>query len=224
MIKFSYFGHSCFMIDNGITKLLFDPYFTGNPAATVKQEDVDCQYIFVSHAHGDHLGDAALIAKRTGAMIIGVPEVLRLCQEQGCENVYGMNIGGSHRFPFGKVRMTTAIHSCGVAGGHACGFVVHFDTINIYFAGDTSLFSDMQIIGRKENIDYAILPIGDEYTMGMEDAAMAAQLLNARNVIPVHYNTWGKIAQNPEEYKQMTESMSRAEVHIVPLDGTLELK
>jgi L-ascorbate metabolism protein UlaG (beta-lactamase superfamily) len=221
MIKLTYYGHACFLLDDGTTKVLLDPFFSENPMTEVSWESIDCQYILVTHGHADHLGDAALIAKKTGAVIVTTPEVGRLCPEA---EVHGMNLGGSHVFPFAKVRMTLALHSAGVAGGQACGFVLHYDDINIYFAGDTALFGDMQLIGRKERIDYAILPIGDNYTMGIEDAALAAQWLNARNVIPMHYNTWPVIAQDVESYKDLTEKMSRAQVHIVSPGGELELK
>ena len=221
MLQFKYYGHACFSLHDGKHTILFDPFLTGNPQATAAWDDIDCQYILVSHGHGDHLGDAAAIARRTGATIITTPEVGALCEGA---TIHGMNLGGSHIFPFAKVRMTLALHSAGVAGGQACGFVLHFEDQTVYFAGDTALFSDMELIGRKDRIDYAILPIGDNYTMGMEDAAMAAKLLNARHVIPIHYNTWPVIAQDVELYKELTEKMSRASVHIVrPGDG-LELK
>ncbi len=225
MLKFSYFGHSCFMLDDGNYKVLVDPYLTGNPAASIDAEDVSCDYILLSHAHSDHLGDAPAIAKRTGATIFGVPEVLQLCvQQAGGIKVHGMNLGGSQQLPFGRIRMTLALHSSGVAGGIACGYVIEIAGLHLYFAGDTALFSDMKIIGQKDALDYAVLPIGDNYTMGLEDAAMAAQWLNAKHVIPVHYNTWPVIAQDVTRYKELTEAMTRAEVHIIKPGEDLELK
>lgn len=221
MITLTYYGHACFALNDGTTTVLLDPFFSENPLTQVNWEEVNCQYILVTHAHADHLGDAAAIARRTGATIITTPEVGSLCSPA---KVHGMNLGGSCRFPFAKVRMTLALHSSGVAGGQACGFVIHYEDLNIYFAGDTALFNDMQLIGRKERIDYAILPIGDNYTMGIEDAAMAAQWLNARHVIPMHYNTWPVIEQDVARYKELTEGMSRAEVHIIDPGGTIELK
>ena len=122
MLKFVYYGHSCFLLDDGKYKVLFDPYLTGNPMASAEPEAVECDYILLSHAHQDHLGDAPAIARRTGAVLIGVPEVLQLCQQQeGGLKVHGMNLGGSVRLPFGRVRMTLALHSSGVPGGIACG-------------------------------------------------------------------------------------------------------
>lgn len=225
MLNFTYYGHSAFLLDDGRYKVLFDPFLTGNPRAAIKAEDVDCDYILISHAHGDHLGDAPEIAARTGAELVAIPEVLAICEQRvpGLKQ-HPMNLGGSLTLPFGKVRMTLAQHSSGVAGGIACGFVVYMGGKVVYFAGDTALFSDMQLIGHKDQLDYALLPIGDNYTMGLEDAAMAAQLLNARHIIPIHYNTWPIINQDVRHYKEITEAMSRAEVHIVEPGQSLEMK
>ena len=224
MIKYTYYGHASFLLDDGTSKVLTDPFLTGNPLAAIKASEVECDYILLTHAHSDHLGDAPAIAKRTGAMILGVPEVLDVClQAESDIKTHGMNIGGSIKLPFGKVRMTMALHSSGVAGGIACGYVIHIGDINVYFAGDTALFSDMKLIGQKDPLDYAVLPIGDNYTMGLEDAALAAQWLNTRNVIPVHYNTWPVIAQEAKRYKEVTEGMTRAAVHVIEPGGILEL-
>ena len=197
MIKYTYYGHASFLLDDGTSKVLTDPFLTGNPLAAITAAEVACDYILLTHAHGDHLGDAPAIAKRTGAMILGIPEVLDVClaAEDGLKT-HGMNIGGS---------------------------VIHIGDLNIYFAGDTALFSDMKLIGQKDPLDYAVLPIGDNYTMGLEDAALAAQWLNTRNVIPIHYNTWPVIAQEAAKYKEVTEGMTRAAVHIVAPGESLEL-
>ena len=224
MIKYTYYGHASFLLDDGTSKVLTDPFLTGNPLAAIQADDVESDYILLTHAHGDHLGDAPAIAKRTGAMVLGIPEVLDVClQAESDIKTHGMNIGGSVKLPFGKVRMTMALHSSGVAGGIACGYVIQIGGINVYFAGDTALFSDMKLIGQKDPLDYAVLPIGDNYTMGLEDAALAAQWLNTKNVIPIHYNTWPVIAQEAGRYKEVTEGMTRAAVHIVEPGGTLEL-
>ncbi len=225
MVKFSYYGHACFLLDDGTHKVLADPFLTGNPAASVQAGDVECDYILVTHAHGDHLGDAPEIAARTGAEIVSTPEVLGLC-EQRAKGIkgHGMNIGGSLMLPFGKVRMVFAQHSAGVPGGIACGYVIYIGGMVVYFAGDTALFSDMELIGRKDSIDFAVLPVGDNYTMGLEDAAMATKLLGTRHVIPVHYDTWPVIQQDVEHFKEITESLSRASVHIVKPGEDLELE
>ena len=224
MIKYTYYGHASFLLDDGTSKVLTDPFLTGNPLAAIQADEAECDYILLTHAHGDHLGDAPAIAKRTGAMVLGIPEVLDVClQAESDIKTHGMNIGGSVKLPFGKVRMTMALHSSGVAGGIACGYVIQIGGINVYFAGDTALFSDMKLIGQKDPLDYAVLPIGDNYTMGLEDAALAAQWLNTKNVIPIHYNTWPVIAQEAKRYKEVTEGMTRAAVHVIEPGGTLEL-
>ena len=179
MIKFKYYGHACFLLETDNEKLLFDPFLTGNPVASISADEVKCDYILLTHAHGDHYGDATQIAQKTGAKVISTPEVLTKLPSD-YENVHGMNLGGSFTFPFGIVTMVPALHSAGVEGGIPCGFVIKFndDTV-VYFAGDTALFSDMALIGEKQQIDYAILPIGSNYTMDAKDAAKAVQLLNA---------------------------------------------
>ncbi len=223
MFKFNYFGHACFLLDTGKEKLLFDPFLTNNPLASIKAEEVKCDYILLSHAHDDHFGDASEIALANSALVISTPEVLGKLPS-GYQKVHGMNLGGSYKFPFGTVTMVPALHSAGVAGGTPCGFVIHFNNdIVVYFAGDTSLFSDMSLIGAKQKIDYAILPIGDNYTMGIRDAAKAVQLLNAANVIPIHYNTWPVIAQDPQNFKNYAESITHALVHIVAPGESIKL-
>jgi L-ascorbate metabolism protein UlaG (beta-lactamase superfamily) len=220
-VKFTYYGHACFSLKNDSATLLFDPFLSGNPKAAESWENIKCDYILVSHAHGDHMGDAIEIAKKNGATIISTAEIASLAEREGCK-AHSMNLGGAFKMPFGTVRLTAALHSAGIAGGIACGFVVNFGGKNFYFAGDTALFGDMELIGKRDKIDYAILPIGDNFTMGPEDAAKAAELLQADHVIPVHYNTWPVIAQNPEKFKQLAEKT--AQVHIVESGGVLEIK
>ena len=223
MVKFSYYGHSAFLLDDGKYKVLVDPFITGNPKATVKAENVKCDFVLVSHAHGDHLGNAPEIAYNNGAAIVTTPEVISEAESIGRLTCHPMNLGGSLDLPFGRVRMTPALHSAGVPGGIACGFVVNIGGLNIYYAGDTALFSDMQLIGQRDKIDYAVLPIGDNYIMGIEDAAQAAKLLGAKKIIPVHYNTWPVIEQDAQEFKVLAEKETQAEVLIVEPGETLEL-
>ena len=225
MVKFSYYGHAAFLLDDGTNRVLVDPFLTGNPTASIAANEAACDFILLTHAHGDHLGDAPSIAARTGAAIVAIPEVISVCESQACAEIksHPMNLGGSLDLPFGKVRMTIAQHSAGVAGGIACGFVIYIGDKVVYYSGDTALFSDMQLIGRKDAIDYAVLPIGDNYTMGLEDAAMAAQWLNASHVIPIHYDTWPVIAQEVNHYKEVTEAMTRAKVNVVAPGETIEL-
>ncbi len=220
MLLFTYYGHAAFALNNGKRKLLFDPFFTGNPTATTDASVVTCNYILVSHGHGDHLGDAESIARQTGAMVIGAPEAIEACH---AENGHGMNIGGKAEFEFGSVYMTQAIHSSGIPGLLSCGFVVNIDGKNVYYAGDTALFSDMKLIGEKFQIDCAVLPIGDNYTMGIEDAAKAVELLKPKYVIPVHYNTWPVIQADPEKFKELVESNTSAKVCILSPGDAIDL-
>lgn len=218
MLKFNYYGHACFQLDDGRYKLLFDPFLTGNPLASIKPEDVEADYIFITHAHSDHVGDGYDILRRTGATAIGIPEIT----DFGGENIktINMNLGGTLNLPFGFARMVPALHSAGVAGGVPCGYVLGIGGKIIYFAGDTALFGDMKFIGERDKIDYAILPIGGHYTMGPEDAAKAVELLGAENVIPIHYNTWDIIKQNPADFKALVKA---ATVHIVNPGESLDL-
>jgi L-ascorbate metabolism protein UlaG (beta-lactamase superfamily) len=222
MTILKYHGHANFQLIHENTSILIDPFFTNNPTNTTNPADIDCQYILVSHAHGDHIGDAVSIAQRTGATIISTAEVANMVQEQGCQ-AHPMHIGGKHAFPFGSVKLTMAIHGAGLPGGHACGFVIDFFDKNIYFAGDTALFSDMELIGRLTSLDYALLPIGDNYTMGPEDALIAASLLKPQKVIPMHYNTWPLIAQAPDKFKQNLEITYHIPVHILPFGESMNL-
>ena len=214
MITLKFHGHACFQLTYNHISLLFDPFFTGNPKAVITPDEISCNYILTSHGHDDHLGDTISIAKRTGATVIATAEVAKLCNDQGCAT-HAMHIGGKHTFDFGYVRITPAFHGSGVLGGHACGFIVNFFGKTIYFAGDTGIFGDMSLLGRLENIDYALLPIGDNYTMGPSDAAEAANLLKPGNVIPMHYDTWPLIAQDPTAFKKDVETRFKIPVHIV---------
>jgi L-ascorbate metabolism protein UlaG (beta-lactamase superfamily) len=218
-----FLGHSCFHLAGNDTSLLFDPYISDNPYKIVAIGDVKCDYILVSHAHFDHLGDTLTIAKQTSATVISTAEVANLCGEHGCK-VHAMHIGGKHKFDFGFVRITPAFHGAGVPGGHACGFIVNFFGKTVYFAGDTSLFGDMQLLGRLEKIDYALLPIGDNFTMGPGDAAEAAGMISPRFVIPMHYNTWPLIAQSPDNYKKDVEARFKIPVHILNPGDSLNLE
>ncbi len=219
----TFYGHACFGIDTGSEKLLFDPFLTGNSMASIQAEEAECDYILLSHAHGDHFGDADAIAARTGAAVIAIPEVLGLFQTEP-KTAYPMNLGGRVCLPFGLVTMVPALHSAGVAGGVACGFVIQFaGGVSLYYSGDTALFSDMALIGKKTPVDYAVLPIGDNYTMGPEDAAEAAKLMGARHVIPIHYNTWPVIAQEPEQFAELARATGLAPHVLAPGESlTLE--
>jgi len=214
MITLKFHGHACFQLICNHVSLVFDPFLTGNPKATITPDEISCNYLLTSHGHDDHLGDTIGIAVRTGATVITTAEIAKLCNEQGCAT-HAMHIGGKHTFDFGYVRITPAFHGSGVLGGHACGFIVNFFGKTIYFSGDTGIFGDMSLLGRLENIDYALLPIGDNYTMGPSDAAEAANLLRTANVVPMHYDTWPIIAQDPTAFKKDVEERFKIPVHIV---------
>ena len=221
-MQLRFLGHSCFQLFGPDHSLLFDPFLRNNPQQILQPQDIRCQHIFISHGHQDHLGDAAEIAKTNDAQIIATFELANSLQEQGCR-VHPMHIGGKHTFEFGALRLTTAQHGAGIPGGLASGCIVNYFGKTIYFAGDTGLFGDMALLGRLESIDYALLPIGDNFTMGPTDAAEAAALLNAKHVVPMHYDTWPLIAQDADAFKQDVENRFQIPVHIVKPGETIDL-
>ena len=194
--------------------LLFDPFFTGNPVASVAADAVNPDVILLTHGHGDHVGDVVEIAKRTGALVISNFEIEAWLQKQGVENTHSMHIGGAHKFDFGTVKLTQAFHGSmlpdGSNGGNPAGIVVRLEDGVIYHAGDTGLFSDMQLIA-EESLDVAILPIGDNYTMGPEDSIRATQFLSVPNVIPCHFNTRPLIEQDADGWAKLIRENTEAE-------------
>lgn len=229
MIKITYHGHACIELNDGKFDIIFDPFITGNPVTKTKVDDIKANAILVSHGHGDHLGDAISISKKTGALIIAPFELADFCQKQGAENVHPMHIGGSYKFEFGKVKLTQALHGSAFVTsdgthytGNPCGFIVNFGGKCFYFAGDTGLFYDMKTIGEGNNIDVAFLPIGDNFTMGPDDAVKASQMLKAKIVIPIHYNTWPIIEQDPYDFKKRVEELG-IECIVIPFNSSIEL-
>ncbi|MBL7993941.1 metal-dependent hydrolase [bacterium] len=203
MIQLTFLGHSGWLIQKDAYHLLIDPFLESNPAAKNRASDVKADFIIVTHAHGDHLGDAIPIARRTGAIIISNFEITQFCEKHGAKT-HGMHIGGSHEFPFGKIKLTPAWHGSsfpdGTYGGTPAGCLITMDGKTIYHAGDTGLFMDMQLIGEMNPIDLALLPIGDNFTMGIPDAVKAVSLLKPKMVIPMHYNTFDIIKADPEDF------------------------
>lgn len=202
-MKFTYYGHSCFELKAGGKTLLFDPFISPNQLA--KDIDVNSlkpDYILLSHGHGDHMADLFTIEKNSGAKVICIADIAGWLGKNKVTNVHGMNIGGGHNFDFGRVKMVYALHSSsmpdGAYGGNPAGFVIYADGKKIYFAGDTALTYDMKLLA-EENLDWAILPIGDNYTMGAEDAIKATGFINCKNVIGVHYDTFPQIKINKAE-------------------------
>jgi L-ascorbate metabolism protein UlaG (beta-lactamase superfamily) len=203
--ELTFLGHASFMLgEEGKEILVFDPYITGNPQAIIKANDLKTDYVLLSHGHHDHLGDAYDIARDNNATIISTAEIAGQAGQEGLK-AHAQHLGGRHSFPFGSVKLTLAFHGSGVPGGHACGFVVDYYGKKVYFAGDTALFSDMKLIGELDPLDVALLPIGDNFTMGIDDAVVAASFLQAKTVIPYHYNTWPLIEADPLEFKRKVE-------------------
>ena len=210
-VKLTWYSHACFLIEGNNAKLLVDPFLTGNPLAAISQDKVEADYIFVSHGHGDHIGDTVEIAKRTGAVVVSNPEICEWLHQKGVEKTHAMQLGGAYNFPWGKVKMTLAIHSSpmpdGSFGGNPCGFIFYIGNKKIYHACDTGLFYDMVFIG-EENIDLALLPIGDNFTMGPEDAIKALKLIKPKKVIPIHYDTFDVIKQDPVPWIEAVEQQT----------------
>lgn len=199
-MKITYYGHSCFSAEVNGKHLLFDPFITGNPQAShIDISTIPADYILISHAHQDHILDVEAIAKRTGAKLISNHEIIMHFKGLGLENGHGMNIGGAFTFDFGTVKYVNAVHSSsfpdGTYGGNPGGFVVtpKGQRSGFYYAGDTALTYDMKLIGESEQIDLALLPIGDNYTMGASDAVRCAELVGTHNIVGLHYNTFPPI-------------------------------
>jgi L-ascorbate metabolism protein UlaG (beta-lactamase superfamily) len=203
-MKYTWWGHACFTVEAGGKKLLFDPFITPNPmAAKVEIDKMEADYILISHGHGDHIADAIAIAQKTGATVIGSYEITEWLNKKGVANTHPMNTGGKRAFDFGTVRCTVAQHSSmlpdGSYGGNPMGFLVSTMEGNFYYAGDTALTMDMQLIPAWGKPQFAIMPIGDNFTMGAEDAATAAQMVQTQKVVGVHYDTFGYIVINHQE-------------------------
>jgi L-ascorbate metabolism protein UlaG (beta-lactamase superfamily) len=217
--KLTWHGHATLGLETGGYQLVIDPFFSGNPAADIAADAVQADFLLVSHGHGDHVGDAVAIAKRTGATIISNFEIASWFEAQGVEKTHGQHQGGGHRHPFGYLKLTLALHGSmlpdGSNGGNPCGFLLTTnDGQKIYFAQDTGLFGDMKLIG-EEGLDLAILPIGDNYTMGPDDALRAVKLLEPKVVIPIHYNTWDLLAQDANAWKERVERETSAKVIVL---------
>ena len=197
-MKFTYYGHSCFAVETRGTTLLFDPFITPNELAKhISLEDVRADYILISHGHFDHIADAVELAKRTGAPVISNYEIITWLAKQGIEKGHPMNHGGGFDFPFGRVKYVNAIHSSqlpdGANGGNPGGFVVDAPEGAFYFAGDTALTLDMKLIGEEFGLRFAVLPIGDNFTMGAKDAVKAAGFVGCKKIVGVHYDTFPPI-------------------------------
>ncbi len=211
-MKYTYYGQSSFLLETETKKFLFDPFISQNPLAKdIDITKIEADYILVSHGHGDHVGDLISLAKQTKATVIAIPEVIGWVMKQGVENVHPMNFG-KYKFDFGTVRMVWATHSAGLPdgsyGGNPAGFVLELDGKQIYFAGDTGLTLEMKLLADLYKLDYAILPIGGNYTMDIDDAVIAASYINCNKIIGVHYDTFPVIEIDS---KVAIESFKRAQ-------------
>ena len=205
-MQFTYYGQSCFAVEMGGKRVLFDPFITPNELAShIRLEDVKADYILVSHGHADHVADCVTLAKQNGATVVGSFEVVNWMGKQGVEKFHPMNTGGKWAFDFGTVKCTVAQHSSempdGSYGGNPMGFVVSGEK-NFYYSGDTALTMDMQLVPRWAQLHFAVLPIGDNFTMGYEDAIIAAELIQCKNIVGVHYDTFGYIKIDHEHVKR----------------------
>ncbi len=215
-MKYTYYGQSSFLLETETKKLLFDPFISQNPlAAKIDITKIEADYILISHGHGDHVGDLISLAKQTKATIIAIPEVIGWVMKQGVENAHPMNFG-KYKFDFGTVRMVWATHSAGLPdgsyGGNPAGFVLEIDNKQIYFAGDTGLTIEMKLLADLYKLDYAILPIGGNYTMDVDDAVIAADYINCSKIIGVHYDTFPVIEIDS---KAAVESFKRAQKQLL---------
>lgn len=226
MPKITWFSHSVIQIETGGTTLLVDPFLTGNPLAAVAADDLNPDVILVSHGHGDHIGDTVPMAQRTGATVISNFEIAGWLEKQGLEKIHAMHIGGGYDFPWGRVKLTNALHGSvlpdGTYGGNPCGFLFTVEGKKVYHACDTGLFYDMKLIG-EEGIDLAILPIGDNFTMGPDDALRAVKLLEPKHVLPIHYDTFDLIKQDPVSWKDRVEGETGAKVMVLKPGESMEI-
>lgn len=212
MPKLTYLGHSAFILEGAGTAIVIDPFLTGNPLATMAAKDVKVDWIILTHGHSDHLGDGLDIAKSNNATIIAPFELASYCSAMGV-NAHPMHIGGAHEFPFGKVKLTIAHHGSAVVNGenivytgNPCGVLITMEGKTFYHPGDTGLFYDMKLIGEMNQIDLAVLPIGDNFTMGIDDAVKATEFLQPKKVIPMHYKTFDVIEVNPMEFVEKAQA------------------
>ncbi|MBZ0178586.1 MAG: metal-dependent hydrolase [Melioribacteraceae bacterium] len=212
-MKLRYFSHSAFQITSDSGKIiLIDPFITGNPTSPVKAEELKADFIILTHAHGDHIGDAFSIADKEKTLFICVNELANYCADKGFK-AHNMHIGGGYNFEFGRVKFTIAHHGSLTPdnhyGGEPAGVIISMDGKTIYHTGDTGLFLDMKLIGEINKIDYMMLPIGDNFTMGISDAVKAVEFVNPAVAIPIHYNTFPVIEADPYEFKSKVEAIGK---------------
>ena len=227
MTKLTWLGHSTWLIETSQHRVLVDPFLTENPAATVKPDDLESiSHILITHGHFDHVADAAQIAKKHNATVVAIYETANwFANEHGVESTLGMNLGGATELPFGDVKMVPALHSNalpdGTYGGDPAGFVLTIDGRRIYLAGDTALFSDMKLYAH--GVDVAVLPIGDLFTMGIDDSIQATKLIEPKTVLPTHYNTWPPIQQDASDWAAKVASETNANATVLAVGQSFDV-
>lgn len=226
-MKLTYYGHSCFAAQLANTTLLFDPFISGNELARkVDAKRIAADYILISHAHWDHLADAAEIAKRTGATIVSNYEIVQYFGKQGLEKAHPLNHGGGHRFDFGRVKFVNAIHSSslpdGAYGGNPGGFVVETDQGNFYYSGDTALTMDMKLVGESVQLRFAALCLGDNFTMDVEDAIKAADYIKCREILGLHFDTFPPIKIDHQDAIAKFKAAGKR-LHLLQPGGSVDL-
>jgi L-ascorbate metabolism protein UlaG (beta-lactamase superfamily) len=219
-VELTWLGHATWLLKTGQHAILVDPFLDDSPTAPVKADQVPADFILVSHGHADHVADCVKIAKRTGAVVISNFEICQWLAQQGVQNTVAHNLGGGSTQPFGRVQLTLAHHSSqlpdGAYGGNPSGFLLSLNEqdTNVYFACDTALFYDMKLIA-SAGIDVAVVPIGDLFTMGPDDAVEAIKLLQPAHAIPSHFNTWPPIEQDPQAWAARVRKETRSEPHVL---------
>jgi len=226
-MKITYYGHSCFSAEAGGKKILFDPFISPNELAKdIDVDSIEADFILISHGHEDHIADAVRIAKRTGATVVSNWEIINWMNSKGITNTHPMNIGGHWFFDFGKVKCVNAVHSSslpdGSYGGNPMGFLLETDQGNCYYSGDTALTYDMKLIGDYKRIDLALLPIGNNFTMGIDNAIIAAEFIRCDKIIGLHYDTFGYIKI---DHQEAIDKFSRAgkELYLLSIGETIEI-
>jgi L-ascorbate metabolism protein UlaG (beta-lactamase superfamily) len=225
MLKLTYFGHSCFLIEGSKGKIVIDPFLTGNPHVKVNPKEIIADAVLVTHGHKDSIGDSVAVANNNSCPIVATQEVTNYCTKEGAKVCLDMNIGGTRTLDFAEVTMVPALHSSstpdGQYAGAAAGFIVKMENKVFYHAGDTALSMEMKLIAEQHNIDYAMLPIGGCRTMDPADAATAVEWLKPKEVFPMHFKTTTDIDQDPEDFDDKVGDL--AKVRVIGFGETVEL-